>query len=77
MNKKTVHQGGVSVYVKNADLISLRHQCKYMEHKVKKTIKTDGRKFLLDALKLMGISRSDRVPHYRGIFQFGPESSKV
>jgi hypothetical protein len=48
-----VHQGGVSVYVKIVDLISLRHQYKYTEHKGK-TIKTDGRKLLLDALKLIG-----------------------
>jgi hypothetical protein len=38
-----------------------------------KTIKTDGRKLLLDALKLIGISRSDGVPNYRGIFQLGPD----
>jgi hypothetical protein len=30
-----------------------------------KTINTDGRKFLLDALKLVGISRRDRIPSYR------------
>jgi hypothetical protein len=33
------------------------------------TIKTDGRK--LDALKLIGISRCDRVPNYRGILKLG------
>jgi hypothetical protein len=38
-----------------------------------KTIKTDGRKLLLDALKLIDISRSDGFPNYRGIFQFGPD----
>jgi hypothetical protein len=32
-----------------------------------KTIKTDGRKLLLDALKLIGISGRNRVPDYRGI----------
>jgi hypothetical protein len=37
------------------------------------TIKTDGRKLLLDALKLIGISGCDRVPYYRGIFQPGPD----
>jgi hypothetical protein len=30
-----------------------------------KTIKTDGHKFLLDALKLAGISRRDKIPYYR------------
>jgi hypothetical protein len=39
----------------------------------KKTIKTDGCKLLLDALKLIGISGCDRVPYYRGIFQPGPD----
>jgi hypothetical protein len=38
-----------------------------------KTIKTDGRKILLDALKLIGIDGRDRVPNYRGIFQLGPD----
>jgi hypothetical protein len=33
-----------------------------------KTIKTEGRKRLLDALKLVGISGRDRIPNYRGIF---------
>jgi hypothetical protein len=28
------------------------------------TIKTDGRNFLLDALKLIGISGRDKVPNY-------------
>jgi hypothetical protein len=37
-----------------------------------KTIKTDGHKYLLDALKLVGISGRDRIPNYRGIFQLGP-----
>jgi hypothetical protein len=36
---KEVDQGGVSVYVKNADLISLRHQYKYTEHEEKTTHK--------------------------------------
>jgi hypothetical protein len=38
-----------------------------------KTIKTDGRKLLLDALKLIGIGGRDRVPNCRGIFQLGPD----
>jgi hypothetical protein len=29
-----------------------------------KTIKTDGHKLLLDALKLIGIGGRDRVPNY-------------
>jgi hypothetical protein len=33
-----------------------------------KTIKTDGGKLLLGALKLVGISRPDKIPDYRGIF---------
>jgi hypothetical protein len=39
-----------------------------MEHKGK-----DDKKLLLDALKLIGISRTDVVPNYRGIFQLGPD----
>jgi hypothetical protein len=54
------------------DLISLKQQYKYTEHEAK-TIETDGRKLLLDALKLIGISGRDRVPKYRGIFQLGPD----
>jgi hypothetical protein len=38
-----------------------------------KTIKTNGYKLLLDALKLTGISGCNRVPYYRGIFQPGPD----
>jgi hypothetical protein len=56
LNKEKVHKGEVSAYVENVDLISLRRTCNYREHKGK-TIKTDGRKRLLDALKLFGISR--------------------
>jgi hypothetical protein len=37
-----------------------------------KTIKTDGRKLLLDALKLIGVSGSNEIRNYRGIFQLGP-----
>jgi hypothetical protein len=37
------------------------------------TIKTDGRKLLLDALKLIGISRSDRVANFQGIFKLRPD----
>jgi hypothetical protein len=38
-----------------------------------KAVKADGRKLLLDGLKLIGISGRDRVPNYRGIFQLGPD----
>jgi hypothetical protein len=38
-----------------------------------KTIKTDGSKLLLDAIKLIGICGCDRVPYYRGVFQPGPD----
>jgi hypothetical protein len=38
-----------------------------------KNIKTGGRKLLLVALNLIGISGRDRVPNYRGIFQLGPD----
>jgi hypothetical protein len=38
-----------------------------------KTIETDECKLLLDALKLVGISRRDRIQNYLGIFQFGPD----
>jgi hypothetical protein len=34
-------------------------------------IKTDGRKLLLDELKLIGISQSDGVPNYQGILPLG------
>jgi hypothetical protein len=33
-----------------------------------KPIKTDGHKLLLNALKLIGINRSNGVPNYEGIF---------
>ncbi|PNF19798.1 hypothetical protein B7P43_G14309 [Cryptotermes secundus] len=54
LNKKKVHQGDFSIYVKNVNLGSLKHQYKYMEYEGKN--KTDGRKLLLDVLKLIGIS---------------------
>jgi hypothetical protein len=53
-----------SFYVKNVDLILTIWKMK------EKTIETDGRKLLLDGLKLGGIGRRDRIPNYRGIFQF-------
>jgi hypothetical protein len=65
--QKNVHQCLVSVQVKFVDLISLKHQYRYMKREGK-MIRTDGHKLLLDALKLIGISRSDRVPNYQGIF---------
>jgi hypothetical protein len=42
-----------------------------MEHKGKSD--RNGRKLLLDALKLIGISGRDTIPNYRGIFQLGPD----
>jgi hypothetical protein len=52
-------------------------QHNYKEQEWKKTIKTNGCKLLLDALKLIGISGCDRVPYYRGIFQPGPDYGEV
>jgi hypothetical protein len=37
-----------------------------------KTIKTNGCKLLLDALKLLAITGCDRVPYYRSILQSVP-----
>jgi hypothetical protein len=67
-----MHQGDVSVYVKNLDLISLRQQYKYMENE-RKNNRNRERELLVDALKLTGIGRRDRIPNYRGIFQRGPD----
>jgi hypothetical protein len=67
LNKKKVHEGVVSAYVENVDLISLRQTYNYREQEGK-TIKTEGRKLLLDALKLFDISGCDRIPNYPGIF---------
>jgi hypothetical protein len=36
-------------------------------------IKTGEHKLLLAVLKLTGINGRERVPHYRGIFQLGPD----
>jgi hypothetical protein len=49
----------------------------YEEDEGEKTIKSDGRKLLLDALKLIGISGSDRFPYYRGIFQPGSDYREI
>jgi hypothetical protein len=43
-----------------------------MEHEGK-TRRTDRRKLLLDAIKLIGISGRDRFPNYQGIFQLQPD----
>jgi hypothetical protein len=67
-----VHQRDVYDCVKKADLISLRQKYSYKEHEAK-TIGNPGRKLLLDVLKFVGITRSDGVPNYRGIFQLGPD----
>jgi CCR4-NOT transcriptional regulation complex NOT5 subunit len=69
---KNEHQADVSFYVMDVDIISLRQKLNYMEHEGK-TIETERRKFLLDALKLIVISGRDRVPNYRGIFQLEPD----
>jgi hypothetical protein len=72
-----VHQGDVSVYIENVDLIYLRQKYNYKEHEEeKKTIETDRGKPLLNALKLVGISRRDRIPNCRGIFQLDLASEK-
>jgi hypothetical protein len=65
LNKK-LHQSDVSFCVKNVDLI-------YLIVHEGKTIETDGCKLLLDALKLVGTGRRDRIPNYRGISQLGPD----
>jgi hypothetical protein len=70
-----VYQGGVSVYIKIVDILSLRQKYKDKEHEEEND--KNRRKLLLDALKLTGISRSDTVPNYRGIFQAGPDYRKV
>jgi hypothetical protein len=53
-----VHQGDVSFYIKNVDLISLKQKYNY-ENIREKTIETEGHKCLLNMLKLVGISRCD------------------
>jgi hypothetical protein len=63
VNKK-VHQGDVSAYVKTVDLISLVQKYNYKEHEGE-----DGCELLLDAFKLAGTDRTERIPSYRGIFQ--------
>jgi hypothetical protein len=68
-----MHQDDIIVYAKIVDLISLRHQYKYMEHEGGEKVKSDEHKLLLDALKLIGISGSDRIPNYQSIFQLGPD----
>jgi hypothetical protein len=65
--EKKGHKGDVFGYVENVDVISLRRTHNYREHEGK-TIKTDGRQLLLDALKRFGISGRDRIPNYQGIF---------
>jgi hypothetical protein len=67
-----MHQGDVSVSVKNVDLICLRKNIT-IRNMGDRTIETDGRKFLLDAPKLVDIDRRDRTPNYRDIFQLGPD----
>jgi hypothetical protein len=66
-----VHQGDVSVYVEDVDLIFPRQNYNYKEHERKND--KNGRKLLLDALEFVGISRRDRISNYLGIFQLGPD----
>jgi hypothetical protein len=66
LNKKKVHPYNVSAYVENVDLISLRQTYNYREHEGRND--KDGRKLLLDVLKLFGISRRERIPNYRVIY---------
>jgi hypothetical protein len=56
---------------KNCRLNFLRqnYNYEYKEHEGKKQLRKDGRKLLLDALKLVGIGRRDRIPNYQGEFQ--------
>jgi hypothetical protein len=60
LNKKKVHQGDFSVYVKFVGLISQRHQYEYIEHKGKNDKKqTDAtfcwmRSSLLASVEVMG-----------------------
>jgi hypothetical protein len=70
--KKEVHQGDVSFHIKNGDLISLRPKCNYEEHEGK-SIEKEGRKLLLDTLKLVCTGRRDRNPNYTGPSQLGPD----
>jgi hypothetical protein len=53
LNKRKVHQGDVSVYIKNVrvDSISLRQKCNYKKRDGKNA-RNNGRKYLLDVLKL-------------------------
>jgi hypothetical protein len=69
--QRNMHQD-VYFYVKNVDLISPRQKCNYMEYEGKNDT-TDWRKFLQDALKLIGISGRDKVPNCRGKFQLEPD----
>jgi hypothetical protein len=58
--QENVREGDVSFYVMNVDLISLRQKYNYKEHERTKPIETDGRKLILDALKLIAISGRDK-----------------
>jgi hypothetical protein len=61
---KKVYQGDDSFFLKNVDLICLKQWYKYMEHEGE-TIKTDGCKVLLEALKLIEISGHDKSSKLR------------
>jgi hypothetical protein len=66
----------VSFDVKNVHLISLRQNHNYKENEGK-MIDTDEGKLLLDAFKLVGIDRRDRIPNCRGLFQLEINQRKV
>jgi hypothetical protein len=66
-----MHHGDVSVYVKNVDLIYLSKSVTIRNIRGK-TAQKDRRKFLLDALKLVGIGRRDGIPKYRAVLKLGP-----
>jgi hypothetical protein len=63
LNKKEVHQGDVSVYIKNVEGESKEHDGKNDTNR--------RAKLSLDALKLVGVGGHDRIPNYRRIFQLG------
>jgi hypothetical protein len=56
-----MYEGDVSFYIKNVDLTSLRQKYNYKEHDGK--IDRNRHKLLLDAHKLVGISRHDGMPN--------------
>jgi hypothetical protein len=66
--RKEMHQGDSSVYAENVDL-NFYGKSITIRNMRGKTIETDGPKLPLDALKLVGIGRRDRISNYRDIFE--------